>query len=343
MVRMTARSGRGFTLIELLVVIAIIGILAAMLFPVFARARESARKIQCLANVKNIALAINMYLTDYDRFPPGQHQQEVLDFFGEGCERYATIQNPYLQVPVILDEYIKNRDVWRCPSGRFASPHFINPCIPDWWTAHQTAQAALGGGPCVGCMPTFPPGWGGVITDSYAQEACVAVSSSSGGKEGAQGAFVQWIGTPLMNRDLSTAAIRDPARHVVCGDSAYDLEPYRSSRFAYPDVYGTEKAACRYPVCDWGNCPDTRYCGAEDPRFQVDPNFRKTNAHPRHLGGSNIGFADGHAAWMHSETIMFRAEQDSPYVNEEVLLQGIYTCGFGPPNADAQAFLDSLR
>ena len=64
---------RGFTLIELLVVIAIIGILAAMLFPVFARARESARKTQCLANVKNIAMAFQMYFTDYDRLPPGEH------------------------------------------------------------------------------------------------------------------------------------------------------------------------------------------------------------------------------------------------------------------------------
>src|SRR5512137_1788828 len=64
------RRTRGFTLIELLVVIAIIAILAAMLFPVFARARESARKIQCLSNVKNIAMAFQMYLQDYDRFPP---------------------------------------------------------------------------------------------------------------------------------------------------------------------------------------------------------------------------------------------------------------------------------
>jgi len=59
---MMARRSKGFTLIELLVVIAIIGILAAMVFPVFARARESARKTVCLSNVKNISLAIQMYL-----------------------------------------------------------------------------------------------------------------------------------------------------------------------------------------------------------------------------------------------------------------------------------------
>ncbi len=54
------KRSQGFTLIELLVVIAIIAILAAMLFPVFARARESARKIQCLSNVKNIAMAVQI-------------------------------------------------------------------------------------------------------------------------------------------------------------------------------------------------------------------------------------------------------------------------------------------
>ncbi|NIR00098.1 MAG: DUF1559 domain-containing protein, partial [Gemmatimonadales bacterium] len=71
----------GFTLIELLVVIAIIGILAAMVFPVFARARESARRAVCLSNVKNIALAINMYLGDFDAFPPDEARQEVVDWW----------------------------------------------------------------------------------------------------------------------------------------------------------------------------------------------------------------------------------------------------------------------
>ncbi len=85
---------RGFTLIELLVVIAIIGILAAMLFPVFARARESARKVQCLSNVKNLALAMNMFLADYDRFPKADQWVDV------------------------LGDYVKNDAVYKCPEDK---------------------------------------------------------------------------------------------------------------------------------------------------------------------------------------------------------------------------------
>src|SRR5947207_11277752 len=65
-----ARGVKAFTLIELLVVIAIIAILAAILFPVFARAREAARTSSCLSNTKQVALAIMQYIQDYDeRFP----------------------------------------------------------------------------------------------------------------------------------------------------------------------------------------------------------------------------------------------------------------------------------
>src|SRR5438128_233737 len=66
------RERRGFTLIELLVVIAVIAILAASLFPVFARARDKARQTVCLSNMKQIAHSVTMYTGDYDEtLPPG--------------------------------------------------------------------------------------------------------------------------------------------------------------------------------------------------------------------------------------------------------------------------------
>jgi prepilin-type N-terminal cleavage/methylation domain-containing protein/prepilin-type processing-associated H-X9-DG protein len=91
---------RGFTLIELLVVIAIIAILAAILFPVFAKAREKARQTSCLSNLKQIALAIQMYTQDYDEIYP-------LEYNVPG------------NWPLWEDElqpYIKNWQIFHCPS-----------------------------------------------------------------------------------------------------------------------------------------------------------------------------------------------------------------------------------
>lgn len=80
----TSITGRkGFTLIELLVVIAIIAILAAILFPTFARVKEKARAITCLSNVKQLGLSVKMYLSDWDdRYPT----QQKYDWAGAGCD-----------------------------------------------------------------------------------------------------------------------------------------------------------------------------------------------------------------------------------------------------------------
>jgi prepilin-type N-terminal cleavage/methylation domain-containing protein/prepilin-type processing-associated H-X9-DG protein len=115
---MNARK-TGFTLIELLVVIAIIAILAAILFPVFAQAREKARQTSCLSNLKQIALALKMYSQDYDerlfasgnlpadgdsswdnRRPDGTN---IVRMMGGGLSWFC-------------QPYIKNEQIFRCPS-----------------------------------------------------------------------------------------------------------------------------------------------------------------------------------------------------------------------------------
>ena len=95
---------RGFTLIELLVVIAIIAILAAILFPVFAKAREKARQSSCLSNVKQLALANLQYVQDYDE----RFVKSRIPDWGTGTVYFSSIQQ--------LTPYIKSAQVFDCPS-----------------------------------------------------------------------------------------------------------------------------------------------------------------------------------------------------------------------------------
>lgn len=106
---------RGFTLIELLVVIAIIAILAAILFPVFAQAREAARKAQCLSNVRQLGMAFQQYFQDYDE------------------------QFPYIRRetawPYTIQPYLKSTQMLRCPDD--ASINWTTP-LPGKTALHLT-------------------------------------------------------------------------------------------------------------------------------------------------------------------------------------------------------------
>ncbi len=305
------RRRRGFTLIELLVVIAIIGILAAMLFPVFARARESARKIQCLSNVKNLALAMQMYLTDYDAFMPREHNPRVADIlvteygnpddcnFSAGCCNYPTLVNPYLRIPVILDEYTKNRDIWRCPSSQLpgGAEYVVGPV--DWITSLANHPFDC----WCPCNQYWPNGWGGAITDSVLPPG----NAASPGQDGAfecDYTTPEAVNGPLGFRELKTSAIPDAAKYLVIAERGWNGTYDRVEKIAYPDI-------CRIT---WGSVverPDS--CGGDgdfpnlitpDEIYQFWGDASQRAKYARHMGGDNIGFADGHAKWFAAEALI---------------------------------------
>lgn len=107
---------RGFTLIELLVVIAIIAILAAILFPVFARAREKARQSSCLSNMKQLGLGMLMYAQDYD---------ELLAMYAPSTYAYNWFNS--------IAPYIKNDQIFKCPSAaQFVRAYGVNYPHVSW-------------------------------------------------------------------------------------------------------------------------------------------------------------------------------------------------------------------
>ncbi len=141
---MTRHRRTGFTLIELLVVIAIIAILAAILFPVFAQAREAARKTTCLSNLKQLGLGMTMYASDND-------EQAV-----PWNLRYRD-KNQYDQFKVslswdrLIQPYIKNNNVLACPSDSGST----KPILPGHGLVIRsyTYPGNIGGGWC----PWTPP------------------------------------------------------------------------------------------------------------------------------------------------------------------------------------------
>ncbi|MBR4748501.1 MAG: DUF1559 domain-containing protein [Abditibacteriota bacterium] len=119
---------KGFTLIELLVVIAIIAILAAILFPVFAQAREKARQTQCISNAKQLGTALQLYLADWDNMIPASNYVEAAGAGIDPRAWYGPWANPwpgsalhreYIQnrsYRGIMMPYVKNGALFVCPS-----------------------------------------------------------------------------------------------------------------------------------------------------------------------------------------------------------------------------------
>jgi len=148
------KQRRAFTLIELLVVIAIIAILAAILFPVFAQAREKARSISCVSNLKQLSLSVLMYSQDYDEMFPTGLQDSWWD-----CTWYR-----------ITAPYVKSTQVFRCPSDPLGEPTAANAWAGPRLTYVSNGFMQWDGSKwsVFGLMGMAQPGWMGTVARSQA-------------------------------------------------------------------------------------------------------------------------------------------------------------------------------
>lgn len=109
-----------FTLIELLVVIAIIAILAAILFPVFTKAKSAAKKTASMSNMRQIGTAAQLYMGDNDDFTP------PIFWFNPMDQSHPTAQGFYYY-PILMMPYTKSEDIFLCPQDRYEDPLLVDP------------------------------------------------------------------------------------------------------------------------------------------------------------------------------------------------------------------------
>lgn len=110
---------RGYTLVEIIIVLAIVMILAALLLPVFNSVRGKARQTTCASNLRQIGLGVTMYRQDNDdRYPRGGDPTDINTDAWQGAfdGKFAQAAKELRPLPLVLQPYIKNSEIWRCPA-----------------------------------------------------------------------------------------------------------------------------------------------------------------------------------------------------------------------------------
>lgn len=224
------RRHRGFTLIELLVVIAIIAILAAILFPVFAKAREKARQSSCLSNLKQLSLGMIQYTQDYDERFALRDCGRLPGAYGSGpvpgapdfnwVASWSSYQNTWINQ---IYPYVKNTQVYHCPSGTPA-PIGCDYGMPDYGYTTTPAVAR------VSMFRTVPPPSLGQFTRPA--ETMMMTEKTSGGNPQYVLMDQYYCCDPRHNEGGNVAFIDGHVKWMKFSSSS--LEPY-----GFPAPYNT--------------------------------------------------------------------------------------------------------
>ncbi|MBC8135612.1 MAG: DUF1559 domain-containing protein [Fibrella sp.] len=281
------RPANAFTLIELLVVIAIIAILAAILFPVFAQAREKARQTSCLSNIRQITLANIMYRQDFE--DTVAFNRDCSNPGGPTCVN-GRVARGWVD---LLAPYVKNRGVFKCPSdSQEAVP--MPATATQYWdgTAVTDPLAGYVWGPVVPGAPQ-----GGEDRSSYARNNNLA----NNGNATATDADVMYPATTLLVFEFAS---NTGAGMNGAGDRQFGTHYTIVRR---PDIQPAAGTCTtwnrnRSDNLTSGNGRSNALFASALPAAQGTIE-RSRPSSERHSGGGNYGFWDGHAKWFKPEKV----------------------------------------
>ncbi len=287
---------RGFTLIELLVVIAIIAILAAILFPVFAQAREQARKTSCLSNLKQLNLGCQMYIQDYDEVIPLVCSSSYATSTATDAKTWQDLVQPY----------VKNYAVGFCPDNAANGTLILGSTATHNYLDYSTNYGIMGtiqyGDQAAGKAVGTDSSWL-TRTSAWIQNfvpANVAYDGIAGG-----GDTLPWFSAnPTNTPSAALAAASRPAEYVFVAEAGnFDQWNGVLGTAPYGIGYcGTWETPALAPI-DWGFVgPNPIHSGAST----LNP-CDTTNADGKRnfdKGIANVSFLDGHAKGMRGAALL---------------------------------------